>query len=66
MQNAILIRPGVPVQVVFFLPRASRARKSSSQRAPPTPRPTLDVKPVAAKQLEGDWTMLRLDRVSRA
>lgn len=66
MQNAILLRPGVPVPVVYFLRRPPRARQNSSMDAPRTARPTIALTSAAAKPLDGDWKFLKLDSVSRA
>jgi len=66
MENAILVRPGVPAPVVYFLRRPPRARQSSSTDAPRTARPTIALTSPAAKPLDGDWKFVKLDRVSRA
>ena len=66
METAILVRPGVPVPVVYFLRRRRRARQISSMDAPQTIRPTIALTPAAAQPSNGDWKFFQLDRVSRA
>jgi len=66
MENAILVRPGVPVPVVYFLRRPARERQSSSMQAPQAAQPTIARIPAAARPPGGDWKFFKLDRVSRA